>query len=82
MPTYETYIQGMEPHDNIIIYYVNTVSSYDGVASLCRCSSVSEVRKVFVYVNGAFSFMSSSNLLLLRYQILLTCKKCKRYLKA
>ena len=32
---------------------VNTpVSSYDGVTSLCRCSSVSEVRKVFVYVNG------------------------------
>ena len=26
--------------------------SYDGVTSLCRCSSVSEVRKVFVYVNG------------------------------
>ena len=28
------------------------VSSYDGVTFLCRCSSVSEVRKVFVYVNG------------------------------
>ena len=33
--------------------YNNTpVSSYDGVTSLCRCSSISEVRKVFVYVNG------------------------------
>ena len=28
------------------------VYSYDGVTSFCRCSSVSEVRKVFVYVNG------------------------------
>ena len=28
------------------------VSSYDGVTSLCWCSSVSEARKVFVYVNG------------------------------
>ena len=28
------------------------VSSYDGVISLCWCSSVSEARKVFVYVNG------------------------------
>ena len=28
------------------------VSSYDGVTSLCWCSSVSEARKVFVHVNG------------------------------
>ena len=28
------------------------VSSYDGVVFLCMCSSVSEVRKVFVYVIG------------------------------
>ena len=28
------------------------VSSYDVVTSLCSYSSVSEVRKVFVYVNG------------------------------
>ena len=27
------------------------VSSYDGVISVCLCSSVNEVRKVFVYVN-------------------------------
>ena len=27
------------------------VSSYDGVTSLCRCSSVIEARKVLVYVN-------------------------------
>ena len=29
-----------------------SVSSYNRVTSLCKCSSVSEVRKVFVYVNG------------------------------
>ena len=28
------------------------VSSYDVVTSLCSYSSISEVRKVFVYVNG------------------------------
>ena len=28
------------------------VSSYDKVTSLCRCSSVNEARKVFIYVNG------------------------------
>ena len=28
------------------------VSSYNEVTSLCRCSPVSEARKVFVYVNG------------------------------
>ena len=28
------------------------ISSYDGVTSLCWCSSVSKARKVFVYVNG------------------------------
>ena len=28
------------------------VSSYDEVTSLCMCSSFSEARKVFVYVNG------------------------------
>ena len=28
------------------------VSSCDEVTSLCRCSSVSEVRKMYVYVNG------------------------------
>ena len=33
------------------------VSSYDRprVSSLCRCSSVSEARKIFVYVNGTAS---------------------------
>ena len=35
------------------------VSSYDGVTSLCRCSSVSEVKNVFVYVNGAQALVSS-----------------------
>ena len=28
------------------------VLSYDRVTSLCRCSSVSEARMAFVYVNG------------------------------
>ena len=32
--------------------YNTPVSSYDEVTSLCRCSSVSEARKAFVYVNG------------------------------
>ena len=33
--------------------HANTpVYSYDGITSLSRCSSVSEARKAFVYVNG------------------------------
>ena len=35
--------------------YINSntpVSSYDWITSLCGCSSVSEARKVFVYING------------------------------
>ena len=37
----------------LYVWYDNTpVSSYDVVTSLCSYSSVSEARKVFVYVNG------------------------------
>ena len=39
-------------HDYVACWHNTPVSSYDGVTSLCRCSSVSEMRKVFVYVNG------------------------------
>ena len=37
---------------DIIVEDNTPVSSYDRVTSLCKCSSVSEVRKVFVYANG------------------------------
>ena len=33
------------------VYIISPVSSYDRVISLCRNSSVSETRKVFVYAN-------------------------------
>ena len=37
----------------LLISTVNTpVSRYDEVTFLCRCSSVSEARKVFIYVSG------------------------------
>ena len=39
-------------NEGTILSFNTPVSSYDVVTSLCSYSSVSEVRKVFVYVNG------------------------------
>ena len=49
---FQNIIQKIYLKQSIIRKFITPVSSYDVVTSLCSYSSISEARKVFVYVNG------------------------------